>query len=137
MIDIITIGLFITSEILPYIKNYFTSLKASDINSISQLIYYSGWSVATCLYYVCSGNWSKEQKRRKLLKKAHEIEEILSEEIKAELKKRIEEQEQQEENKDEEEKQEIDMPIEEAKENIKKEISKIKFGKKFKTNNTV
>ena len=137
MIDIITIGLFITSEILPYIKNYFTSLKASDINSISQLVYYSGLSVGTCVHYVCSGNCSKEQRRRKLLKKAHEIEEILSEEIKAELKRRIEEQEQQEENKDEEEKQEIDMPIEEANENIKKEISKIKFGKKFKTKNTV
>ena len=83
--DFIAIGLFISSEVLPYIKNYIGTLEAGDVNSIAQLLYYSGWSVETCLYYVCSGKWSKEQKKRKLLKKAKEVEEILSELIRAEL----------------------------------------------------
>ena len=131
--DFITIGLFITSEILPYIKNYIGTLKAGDVNSIAQLLYYSGWSVATCLYYVCSGTWSKEQKKKKLLKKAKEIEEILSDEIRAELRRRIEEEEKSIdlENQEEEEKNEIQpQHLDEIKDNVSKEMKKLKWGRK-------
>jgi len=80
--QIISITMFIVSEVMPILKHLIPSLRRLDVNSITQMIYYLLKYLAVWIYDYVSGNKASQLKAEQEAKQMEMMVKILDERLK-------------------------------------------------------